>query len=110
MDKIDSQLLEAIADIHEIPEGAYNIRKNGEGFSRRSTANIEIVQKQDKPGIDIIVAPGTKNESIHIPVIITETGLEDVVYNDEDCTELSAKECSRLIRNTFCCLRCELYV
>lgn len=82
MEKIDSQLLEAIADIHEVPEGAYNIRKNGEGFSRRSTANIEIVQKADKPGIDIIVAPGTKNESIHIPVIITETGLTDVVYND----------------------------
>ncbi len=82
MDKIDSQLLEAIADIHEIPEGAYNIRKNGEGFSRRTTANIDIVQKSDKPGIDIIVAPNTKNESIHIPVIITETGLEDVVYND----------------------------
>lgn len=82
MDKIDSQLLEAIADIHEIPEGAYNIRKNGDGFSRRTTANIDIVQKSDKPGIDIIVAPNTKNESIHIPVIITETGLEDVVYND----------------------------
>lgn len=82
MEKIDSQLLEAIADIHEIPEGAYNIRKNAGGISRRSTANIEIVSKEDKPGIDIIVAPGTKNESIHIPVIITETGLHDLVYND----------------------------
>lgn len=82
MDKIDSNLLESIADLHEIPAGAYNIRKNGEGFSRRSTANIEIVTKTDKPGIDIIVAPGTKNESIHIPVIITETGVNDLVYND----------------------------
>lgn len=82
MDRIDSELLEAIADIHEVPEGAYNIRKNGEGVSRRSTANIEIVQKSDKPGIDIIVAAGTKNESIHIPVIITESGLDEVVYND----------------------------
>ena len=82
MDRIDSNLLESIADLHEIPAGAYNIRKNGEGFSRRSTANIEIVTKTDKPGIDIIVAPGTKNESIHIPVIITEAGINDLVYND----------------------------
>ena len=82
MNNIDSQLLEAIADLHEIPAGAYNIRKNGGGLSRRSTANIEIVPKQDKPGIDIIVAPGTKNESVHIPVIITEAGVNDLVYND----------------------------
>lgn len=82
MDKIDSGLLESIADLHEIPAGAYNIRKNGEGLSRRSTANIEIVPKTDKPGIDIIVAPNTKNESVHIPVILTESGLDDVVYND----------------------------
>ena len=82
MNNIDSQLLEAIADLHEIPAGAYNIRKNGGGHSRNSTANIEIVTKQDKPGIDIIVAPGTKNESVHIPVIITEAGVNDVVYND----------------------------
>lgn len=82
MDRIDSNLLESVADLHEIPAGAYNIRKNGEGLSRRSTANIEIVPKTDKPGIDIIVAPGTKNESVHIPVIITETGVNDLVYND----------------------------
>lgn len=82
MERIDTQLLEAIADLHEVPTGAYNIRKNGAGISRRSTANIEIVSKTDKPGIDIIVAPGTKNESVHIPVILTETGLNDLVYND----------------------------
>lgn len=82
MDKIDSSLLESIADLHEIPAGAYNIRKNGEGLSRRSTANIEIATKTDKPGIDIIIAPNTKNESVHIPVIITETGVNDLVYND----------------------------
>ena len=82
MEKRDMGLLESIADLHEIPAGAYNIRKNGEGHSRRSTANIEIVSKSDKPGIDIIVAPGTKNESVHIPVIITEAGVNDLVYND----------------------------
>ncbi len=82
MNKVDSDLLFAVADLHDIPAGAYNIRKNGEGLSRRSSANIEIVTKTDKPGIDIIIAPFTKNESVHIPVIITETGVNDLVYND----------------------------
>lgn len=82
MNNTESHLLEAIADLHEIPAGAYNIRKNGSGHSRHSTANIEIVPKEDKPGIDIIVAPGTQNESVHIPVIITEAGIDDLVYND----------------------------
>ena len=79
---IDSHILETIADLHEIPAGAYNIRKNGEGLSRRSTENIIIEQKEDKPGINIIIKPDTKNESVHIPVIITETGVDDLVYND----------------------------
>lgn len=82
MEKIDKDLLAEIAGMHEIPTGAYNIRKNGGGVARNTTANIDIVTKQDKPGIDIIVAPGTKNESVHIPVIITETGIDDMVYND----------------------------
>ncbi len=82
MDKTDAGLLEAVAGIHEIPAGAYNIRKNGELLSRASSANITIEKKEDKPGINIIVAPGTKNESVHIPVIITETGINDLVYND----------------------------
>lgn len=82
MEKIDADLLQTIADIHKIPEGAYNIRKNGESYGRRSSANIEIVSKEDKPGIDIIIKPNTKNESVHIPVILTESGLNEVVYND----------------------------
>lgn len=82
MDKVDAALLEEIANIHETPIGAYNLRKNGEGVARQNTANIEIITKKDKPGIDIVIAPGTKNESVHIPVILTETGLNDVVYND----------------------------
>lgn len=82
MDIIQKTLLEEVADLHEVPEGAYNIRANGELDSRRTTANINIVTKEDKPGIDIIIAPGTKRESVHIPVIISETGLQDLVYND----------------------------
>lgn len=80
--KVDNDLLTAIADLHGVPQGAYNIRKNGAGIERKSTANITIEPKKDKPGIDIIVKAGTKNESVHIPVIVTESGVEDLVYND----------------------------
>lgn len=87
--KVDKELLETIADLHEIPEGAYNIRKDGKLVSRNTNANIDIVTKKDKPGIDIIVKDGTKNQSLHIPVIVTEAGLKDLVYNDfyigKDC-------------------------
>lgn len=79
---IDFELLETIAGLHEIPAGAYNIRKNSEGAGRQSTENITITTKEDKPGIDIRIKPGTKNESVHIPVIITETGITETVYND----------------------------
>ncbi len=82
MNKTELYMLEAVADLHGIPQGAYNIRKNGEGFDRQSTENIIIEPKKDKPGIDIIVKPDTKNESVHIPVIITEAGVKDLVYND----------------------------
>lgn len=82
MDNLEKNLLKEIADLHEIPEGAYNIRKNGKADGRKTTANIDIVSKTDKPGIDIIIAPNTKNESLHIPVIISESGLTDLVYND----------------------------
>lgn len=79
---IDNNLLEAVADFHGIPTGAYNIRKNGEGTGRQSTENIVITTKTDKPGIDIHIAPFTKNETVYIPVIITESGIHDMVYND----------------------------
>ena len=82
MEKIEKNLLKQIADIEKVPMGAYNIRKNGEGIERKTTANIDIVTKQDKPGIDIIIKPNTKNESVHIPVILTQGGITDVVYND----------------------------
>lgn len=82
MNKTELHMLEAVADLHGVPQGAYNIRKNGKGVERQSSANITIEPKTDKPGIDIIVKPGTKNESVHIPVIITEAGVEDLVYND----------------------------
>ncbi len=82
MNNVDKKMLEAVADLHEIPQGAFSLRKNGESAERRSSANIIIEQKKDKPGIDITVKAGTKNESVHIPVIITEAGVNDLVYND----------------------------
>ena len=89
MDTIERTLLEQVAKLHEVPEGAYNIRANGQSAARNTTANIDIVNKTDLPGIDIIIKPGTKNESVHIPVLISQTGLKEVVYNDfyigEDC-------------------------
>lgn len=87
MNVLDNKLLKEVADLHDIPQGAFNIRKNGELLTRKSSANIEIRTKEDKPGIDIIVKPGTKGESVHIPVIVTATGVDDIVYNTFDIGE-----------------------
>ena len=82
MDAIEKNLLKEVAELDALPVGAYNIRANGGLAGRNTTANIDIVTKTDKPGIDIFIKPGTKNESVHIPVIISRTGLKDLVYND----------------------------
>lgn len=82
MDSIQKNLLEQVASLHEIPEGAYNIRANGSSAGRATTANIDIVTKEDKEGIDIIIKPFTKKESVHIPVVLSQSGLDDLVYND----------------------------
>ncbi|MBR2292993.1 MAG: SufD family Fe-S cluster assembly protein [Clostridia bacterium] len=89
MDKIQQRLLQEVAGIHEVPEGAYSLRINGSLYGKNSSEHIEIVKKEDKPGIDIYVKAGTKNESLHIPVILSQSGLKELVYNDfhigEDC-------------------------
>lgn len=82
MDSIQKELLEAVAGLHEIPTGAYNIRANGKSVERNTTANVEIVTKEDGNGIDIKIKSGTKHESVHIPVILSQAGLTEVVYND----------------------------
>lgn len=81
LSSLDKLMLEKVADLHDIPQGAYNIRKNGEGVQRNTTANIDIITKKDQPGIDVIVKPYTKGESVHIPVIVTEENINDLVYN-----------------------------
>lgn len=89
MDEIQKNLLEQVAGLHEMPAGAYNIRANGASVDRATTTHIDIVTKSDKQGIDIVIKPGTKNESVHIPVLLSQSGLTEMVYNDfyvgDDC-------------------------
>lgn len=82
MDEIQKRILHEVAELDSLPVGAYNIRANGKAEARNSTANIEITPKTDKSGIDIKIKPNTVNESVHIPVIISESGLKELVYND----------------------------
>ncbi len=82
MDEIRLQLLKEVAGLHDIPTGAYNIRENGKSIGRSSTEEIEIVPMDDGRGLNIYVKPGTKKKSLHIPVIISESGLSEVVYNN----------------------------
>ncbi len=89
MDEIQKILLEQVAGLHEMPAGAYNIRANGTSTDRSTTVNIDIVTKEDKQGIDIVIKPGTRKESVHIPVLLSQSGLTEMVYNDfhvgDDC-------------------------
>ena len=104
MDKIDKELLEKVADLHKIPAGSFNIRKNGEVLVRNSTKDIEIIPKTNKSGIDIKIKDGVKNKSVHIPVILTLGGFKDLVYNDfyigENCDVTIIAGCG--IHNNTC--------
>lgn len=97
IDEIQKRLLSEIADLHEVPSGAYNIRANGVSAGRNTTANIDIVSKEDGSGIDIKIKPGTKNESVHIPVVLSQSGIKEMVYNDfyigDDCDVVIVAGC-----------------
>lgn len=97
MDEIQKRILEEVADLHVVPEGAYNIRANGETSGRNTTTNIDITSKEDGSGIDIRIKPGTKHESVHIPVVLSKSGLKEVVYNDfyigDDCDVVIVAGC-----------------
>lgn len=97
LNDIQKRILAEVADLHKVPEGAYNIRSDGATAERNTTANIDISSKLDKAGIDIRIKPGTKNESVHIPVILSQTGLKETVYNDfyigEDCDVVIVAGC-----------------
>lgn len=96
-DEIQKRLFAEVANLHEVPEGAYNFRVNGQLASRNNTANIEIISKEDGTGIDIHIKPGTVNESVHIPVVLSASGLKEVVYNDffvgENCDVVIVAGC-----------------
>ena len=82
LDAIQKRLISEIADLHSVPEGAYNFRANSQLAGRNTTANIDILSKENGSGIDVRIKPGTKNESLHIPVVISESGIKETVYND----------------------------
>ena len=97
MDEIQKRILMEVADLHSVPEGAFNIRSDGQLAGRANSANIEITSKENGKGIDIRIKDGTKNESVHIPVILSKSGLHDVVYNDfyvgENCDVIIVAGC-----------------
>ncbi len=80
--EIQKRLIREVADLHEVPMGAYNFRANGELAGRNTTKNIDIISKKDGSGIDIHIKPGTVRESVHIPVVLSESGIKETVYND----------------------------
>ena len=82
LDEIQKRLLQEVADLHKVPEGAYNIRSNGQSVGRSSTENIEIIPREDGQGLTVKIRPGTKHESVHIPVVMTKSGIKELVYND----------------------------
>lgn len=82
LDEIQKRLLAEVADLHKVPEGAYNIRSNGGSAGRASTENIEIIPREDGQGLTVRIKPQTKNESVHIPVVMSKSGLKETVYND----------------------------
>ena len=82
LDAIQKRLISEVADLHSVPAGAYNFRANSKLAGRNTTANIDIVSRDDGSGIIIRIKPGTKNESVHIPVVISESGIRETVYND----------------------------
>ena len=82
LDEIQKRLIREVADLHEVPAGAYNFRANGGLAGRNTTANIDITSKENGRGIDIRIKPGTVHESVHIPVVLSESGLKETVYND----------------------------
>ena len=97
MDQIQKRILEEVADLHDVPIGAYNLRANGKSVGRNSTADIDIQSKADGSGLDITIKDGTKKQSVHIPVVISASGLTETVYNDfhvgENCDVLIVAGC-----------------
>ena len=95
LDEIQKRLIAEVADLHEIPEGAYNLRANGETAGRNTTANIDISSKDDKSGIIVRVKPGTKHESVHIPVVLSQSGITEVIYLEDKYADTDGVKASK---------------
>ena len=97
MDDLEKKILKEVAELDSLPVGAFNIRNNGKSEARNSTANIDIESREDGQGINIYIKDGTKNESCHIPVIISKSGHKETVYNEffigEDCDVVIVAGC-----------------
>ncbi len=97
MDEIQKRLMAEVADLHDVPMGAYNFRVNGASAGRSNTANINITSKEDGTGINVHIQSGTKKESVHIPVVLSDTGIKETVYNDffvgDDCDVVIVAGC-----------------
>lgn len=97
LDEIQKRILAEVADLHKVPDGAYNFRANGESAGRQSTAHIDISTRPDGKGLEVRIKEGTRNESVHVPVVISESGLKETVYNDfiveDDCDVVIVAGC-----------------
>ena len=97
MDEVQKRLLEEVADLHDVPVGAYNLRANGKSIGRNSTDEIIVDSREDGKGLSIKIKDGTKKQSVHIPVVLSESGMKETVYNDfyvgDDCDVLIVAGC-----------------
>lgn len=89
LSNLDKKMLESVVDLQKIPQGAFSLRKNGEGTQIQSSENITIRKKEDKPGIDVIIKEGTVNENVYVPVIVSQAGVKDMAYNTFEIKENS---------------------
>ena len=81
LDKVTEDVLKMIDTYGFKQEGAYNLRLNGMAVCHGDSRHINIIPKEDKPGIDIHISGEAKDEMVHIPVVMSQEGV-DVVYND----------------------------
>lgn len=82
MNKVTDELLRIVSDFKGAFQGAFNIRENGQCAGRQSTKNIKIESRQDAPGLVIHIASATAGETVYIPACVTQSGIDDLVYND----------------------------
>ncbi|NMC27074.1 MAG: SufD family Fe-S cluster assembly protein [Syntrophomonadaceae bacterium] len=81
LNKLEMDLLKSITDLETVPSGALNIRLNGKAVMRQSSPNISVGPNDEGTGLKVEIKPGAVNETVHVPVVLTQPGLLDKVYN-----------------------------